>query len=775
MLPLTVTNVRKRLTLGLLLFVCLNLACSSLFSAASSLRQTEPTPSSESVAAQRRTETKAETDTVAPAAAVLVATPTPSAVDAGLVADPARAATAPFGAEIATRSIYTGALASGWVNWSWDAGIDFAGAATDGAAALAVTYQAAWGALYLHSDAAIAATAFDYLRFRIHGGATGGQHLVIALADAGGAFQPTGMAVSAAANAWQTIEVPLAAAGNLTHITGIAWQEARGETQPTFYLDKIELVDISLPPTPTPVPVAGPALRVDASTPLRMIRPEIYGINFADEALAKELALPVRRWGGNGTTRYNWQIDTASHTSDWFFENIPKENSNEALLPVGSAADQFVEQDRRTGTKSLLTMPLIGWTPKSREISCGFSVAKYGPQQAVDPWRTDCGNGIDPTGELIRGNDPRDTSVPIDERFVEAWLQHLIGRFGRADAGGVAYYSLDNEPMLWHETHRDVHPEPLSYDELRDLTYRYGATIKRVDPTAQTVGPAFWGWTAYFYSALDRAAGDSWWNRAPDRNAHGGLPLTAWYLAQMQAYEAMHGVRLLDYLDLHYYPQATGVALGTAGNSETQLLRLRSTRSLWDPTYVDESWIGESVQLIRRMRAWVDEYYPGTKLAISEYNWGGLEHINGALAQAEVLGIFGREGLDMAMLWDPLAGDAPYAYAFRLYRNYDGQGSQFGEMSLAAESTDPAQLAIYAARRSGDQAVTVLVINKNQGPLRTKLTISGLGRAGSAAVYQYSSDALNEIIRLPDQPFAADGTFETIVAGQALTLYVIQP
>src|SRR6185503_19599851 len=137
------------------------------------------------------------------------------------------------------------------------------------------------------------------------------------------------------------------------------------------------------------------------------------------------------------------------------------------------------------------------------------------------------------------------------------------------------------------------------------------------------------------------------------RLAHGNVPLVEWYLQQLRTYEQQNGVRLLDYLDLHYYPQANGVSLSGAGNTTTQALRLRSTRSLWDPTYTDESWIGEAVQLIPRMRQWVNTDYPGTRLAIGEYNWGALDHINGALAQADVLGIFGREGLDLATLWDP--------------------------------------------------------------------------------------------------------------------------
>src|SRR4029434_8958709 len=79
-----------------------------------------------------------------------------------------------------------------------------------------------------------------------------------------------------------------------------------------------------------------------------------------------------------------------------------------------------------------------------------------------------------------------------------------------------------------------------------------------------------------------------------DRDDHGGKPFVEWYLQQMAAAEAANHVRLLDYFDLHYYPQADGVSLSPAGNAATQALRLRSTRALWDPSYVDESWIKDT-------------------------------------------------------------------------------------------------------------------------------------------------------------------------------------
>ncbi|MBI4671633.1 MAG: glycoside hydrolase family 44 protein [Chloroflexi bacterium] len=517
--------------------------------------------------------------------------------------------------------------------------------------------------------------------------------------------------------------------------------------------------------------ISGLTLNVNTTAPGVPIDADIYGINFADENFAAEIALPVRRMGGNATTRYNWQNDTSNRASDWFFENIPEDNANPSALPDGSASDRFVEQDRRTGTKTILTMPLIGWTPKARAYACGFSVSKYGAQQQTDSWRPDCGNGILTNGSKITNNDPTDTSVAIVGQFLQDWIAHLKSRYGSAANGGVKFYNLDNEPMLWMDTHRDVHPTPTSYDEMRDRTYQYTAAIKQADPTAQTLGPALWGWTAYFWSALDWAPGGDWWNHPQDRNAHGGQPFIEWYLDQMRAYEQQHGVRILDYMDLHYYPQASGVSLSGAGNAATQALRLRSTRSLWDPTYTDESWIAEPVYLIPRMRAWRDAHYPGTKLAITEYNWGALDHINGALAQADVLGIFGREQLDLATLWSPPQANDPGAFAFRMYRNYDGAGRKFGDMSLPATSSDQAQLAIYAARRTSDIALTIMVINKNATATQAALTLNGVTNA-TAHVYRYSSANLNAIVAQPDQNISS-GALSTTYPASSITLLIL--
>jgi hypothetical protein len=235
-------------------------------------------------------------------------------------------------------------------------------------------------------------------------------------------------------------------------------------------------------------------------------------------------------------------------------------------------------------------------------------------------------------------------------------------------------------------------------------------------------------------------------------------------------------VRILDYLDLHFYTQVPGVASSSAGSTTTKARRLRSTRSLWDPTYIessDASWIKTPVKLIPRMHAWIDDNYEGTKLAISEYNWGGLENINGALAQADVLGIFGRERVDLAALENPPTADQPGAFAFRMYLNYDGAGGRFGDTTIRASSTDQDRLAIYGSKDSGSGDLKLMVINKTSKPLKSPVNLSNFVPSSCLYSYTYSPANLNAISSgwYPIE----GGSFTYSFPGQSITLLVIPP
>jgi hypothetical protein len=259
------------------------------------------------------------------------------------------------------------------------------------------------------------------------------------------------------------------------------------------------------------------------------------------------------------------------------------------------------------------------------------------------------------------------------------------------------------------------------------------------------------------------------WQNPIDRNAHGGAPLIEYYLQQFKSYETAHNVRLLDYVDLHTYFAPDNLAFSTGGDTDLQKSRLNSTRVFWDPTYIDPNFNQpnytsdanftascntptQSPQVIPMMKTWIVNDYPGTKLAITEYNWGGLEHINGALAQADILGIFGREGLDLGTLWGPPDPNTqvPGMMAFETYRNYDGAGSTFGDMALTSTSIDQGKLSVYGALRTKDNMVTVVVINKTYGDLTTTLSLANFTPNGNAKVFLYSIAHLAGIVAQSD-------------------------
>jgi hypothetical protein len=294
--------------------------------------------------------------------------------------------------------------------------------------------------------------------------------------------------------------------------------------------------------------------------------------------------------------------------------------------------------------------------------------------------------------------------------YQDEWVQHLVSLFGPASNGGVRYYAVDNEPDLWAYTHTDVHPVQTSYDEMLSTYLKYAAAIKSVDPQAKVAGPALSGWTGYFYSARDQ--GDDAYRTHADRQAHGDMPFLPWWLDQVHKHDQLAGSRSLDVLDVHYYPQSAGV-FGGADDPQTRGLRLRSTRALWDATYVDESWIGEPVKLIPRMREWIDQYYPGTQLAIGEWNWGAEKSMSGALAVADVLGIFGREGVDMATYWTFPPPDSPAGQAFVMYTHYNSRGDAFGDLGIVDKvDASPDYVTSYASLDSATGDVVIVAINK---------------------------------------------------------------
>ncbi len=397
---------------------------------------------------------------------------------------------------------------------------------------------------------------------------------------------------------------------------------------------------------------------------------DIYGINdLISFKVNRAVQFPVTRFGGNHTSRYNYKINTSNHAKDWYFMNIPYD-----YIDGKNHVDHLIDEAIRSGSKLLITIPMIGWVAGKRSYKYSYSVKKYGKQKSVETAnsKNDAGNGMLDDGRKLYKTDLKETSVEVGPEFVAEWVTYIKKRVaGRMPLN----FALDNEPMIWHATHRDLRyndpkalsPE-LSYDELWKRTVAYAGAIKKVAPEAKVFGPAAWGWCAYNYSSKDGCS------IGADRMVHGNKPLLEWYLSKVCSYKKKTGIRLVDYLDIHYYP-AYAYADDDEGQA-AQKARLAAIKELYDWNYTSKNWINSNIALIPRMKKMIRDNCEGTKLAITEYRFGKAQDGRTTfLANAEAISLFATYGVDFATMWVSVQKNSLIEETFKLYLDYDGKGA----------------------------------------------------------------------------------------------------
>lgn len=502
-------------------------------------------------------------------------------------------------------------------------------------------------------------------------------------------------------------------------------------------------------------------ITVDASRDRHPISPLIYGVNFGTTKQLQLLRVPVNRLGGAAAGVYDYQSGARNAGNNWFFESYPS-NKADILAQYG---EDFIALTQRAGADSMITIPMMGWVaklgPNHTRLS-SYSIAKYGLQKATDTQgMTEAGNGIRLDGSVIH-NDPNDAMQPDTPAREAVWVRSLMKN---RRLGETRYYLLGNEPSLWHESRSDVHPEGVHASELLAKTLALAAAIRKVDPAAKIVGPEEWSPIGTLNSGFDNQLQSTKGSAATDRvRETGGMDLLPWLLRKWKS--AGHPV---DIVSVHYYPQSNQYSDDVS--ESMQLLRNRSTRGLWDPNYHDVPWVPVNTALIPSLRAMVDrDYFRGTPIAITEYSWGADEHMNGATAQADVLGIFGRENLSLATRWIAPPDGSPTFLAMQMYRNYDGRGGSFGDVSISASAPDTDNVSAFAAERNADHAVTVMVINKQlHEAASVRVALHGVSASGTVETHTLSLGKLST--SLPTG--YSNGVISSVLPPQSITLFVV--
>lgn len=512
---------------------------------------------------------------------------------------------------------------------------------------------------------------------------------------------------------------------------------------------------------------------IDTQSERHNISPLIYGFNaYADgsgrtgwdvhggRTALESVNLASRRMGGNNMTSYNWENGVSNSGADWCHSSnagvsyasgagLPNQGSGLAYYSPGAALTSFHDQSLALGTFSLLQLPAAGKLPKDivnlyPSATCNGSAlwqSSAGPSNVdVTRWLDIVNDKPASAGVLSLAPSLDDGVVYIDEE-----ISFLLKKYGKAySTKGVKAYELDNEPDLWHTwptpwgdgTHSHLYPALTTVSDVLQKNQALAKTVKRMDSSAQTFGPALSGYLGLFslWSVWDGVQGHqpSDWNQynvepylsknTGDRYRYNGMTMANVYLDKMRQASAAAGKRLLDVFSFHYYPQVSSAPAD----------RVQAPRSLWDASYVEPSWItqsgygftdGRALQLLPKLKQSVSDFYPGTRLAVTEYDFGGRDDVTGAVAQADALGAFGKQGIYLATYFGDVEGYI--AAGFKIFRNYDGNKSVFPEISVHAVSTNDSNGTVYAAISAANPAVLhIIAINRLSTPLNASLQIN---------------------------------------------------
>lgn len=518
---------------------------------------------------------------------------------------------------------------------------------------------------------------------------------------------------------------------------------------------------------------AAPVIKVHAESPGHAINPAIYGINAISTSKETYLAadsamLGSDRMGGNRMTAYNWENNYSSAGSDYQHNSDNWLTQNPLPTPAGGGGSvgSFVERNLALGRKPIVQLQMAGYVAADG----GGSVT---PEQMAPSsrWKKVV---------FAKGSPFTLTPVTTDSFvYMDEEVNWLVTKFGRADQGGTPYYSLDNEPALWGGTHPRIRPQSLTFKELLDKSEALAKAVKAVDPSARVMGFESFGamemWKCVSGTPSSIPECSDWTSYSAKYNW-----AVAAFLGEMKARSEAAGKRLIDVLAIHWYPEDRGDtritdgSLKNGGTAKDIEARLQAPRGLWDTAYLENSWVpgltgNKPVHILTRTLKSIDTAWPGTRLAVTEYAYGGENHWSGGLAQADALGVFGKLGLEAANVHTTFSGYL--AAAFRLYRNFDGKGNGFGDTHVATGNPDSTVFSTYASLDSKNpKLLHVVAINKSSSAQAVTVALSGKAWQ-SAVAFGFSTDSVLARLAAPAGVTAA-GFDYTLPATSAIHFVV---
>lgn len=459
---------------------------------------------------------------------------------------------------------------------------------------------------------------------------------------------------------------------------------------------------------------------IDTSLDRKAISRYIYGIN--DTASLSGIRATALNQTGNDFMTYNWENNFSNAGESYLAANrdVIADRYNRHSSDPAVAADGLITTANHNHIDfTIASLPTIGYV----------AADSYGPllNSEVAPSDRWVKTYTSKPGEYSLSPDKNDDAVYIDE-----YLNYIINYYGKSAFGGISAYSVGGDSFTWSKEF-PLASDNFTVEDYMQRTLDMAEMVKKADSNALVVGGGF--------SSIDSCATfaeNAGWSKY--KNDYSWF--VDYYLYEVSKASQQNGKRLIDIIDVKYFPEEKteyGISIISETSDEANKMRIQAVRALWDGSYSKEGENKEFFPLLPTFQASINEYYPGTKLALTEYNFGGGNNITGGIAQVDALGCFAEEGVFLACLSPDKDDDTTYQYsAINLFTNYDGNGGEFGDVSVRSEN-DNAELCSSFAAIDNEGVLNVILSNKSDTLTETiNIDISSEYRYSFAETYGFS-------------------------------------
>jgi hypothetical protein len=398
-----------------------------------------------------------------------------------------------------------------------------------------------------------------------------------------------------------------------------------------------------------------------------------------------------RENGGNDLTKYNWRLRLASHP-DWY-NNVYPSNWDYA---AGSLQRNIPDAQGMWGFQ------LIGLT--AANTNNNFNDWVYNMSQ----WWTGVeqnlagGGVVNPAG----GNHALTNGNPA--LYLESWtadsttaiLPYWFGAGGIGlDSTHIRYWNMDNEVEIWSSTHDDVMPAQPTAEAFLQLYFAVAKKARALFPGIKLTGPVSpneWQW----YN----------WNNTTVTGTDGKqYPWLEYFIKRVAGEEKSSGVRLLDVIDIHFYPSSPnasdvvqyGRVFFDSSYTFPEANGVKNVGGSWDNSVQIEDIFG-------RCRSWLNQYMgPGNGVTFGVSEAGtGLQNNPNALAAwyASTMGEFMKNGVEYFAPWTWNTGMWETLHLFSRYNK---------PISVQAISSDERDVSAYTTTNAATDSVTVAMVNRS--------------------------------------------------------------